>query len=92
MKFEITEEQLKKLDAWMKNIVYPEAIRIQKEKVKQPGIEYRASWKSGYPYEGAIGGGLQFIFVPTSIGTVTKVQYKIYDMDVELDLTDYENF
>ena len=92
MKFEITEEQLKKLDEWLKNTVYPEAIRIQKKKIKQHDPEYRIFWEGGYPYEGAVGGGLQYVFIPTSIGTISKVVYKTYDMNVELDLTDYENF
>lgn len=92
MKFQITEDQYKKIDEWLKNTIYPEAIRIQKKKVKQPGPEYRISWEGGYPYEGAVGGGLQYVFIPTSIGTISKVVYKTYDMNVELDLTDYENF
>lgn len=39
-------------------------------------------------YEGAIGGGLSYTFIPTGLGVIVKVKY----FDEELDLSDYESW
>jgi hypothetical protein len=39
---------------------------------------------------GAIGGQFTFKFIPTTIGTIVKVQY--YPTNDEIDLTNYDDF
>ena len=45
--------------------------------------------KNGEPYVGAIGGSYSFIFIPTSLGTISKV--RCVDGN-EVDLTDENEF
>lgn len=40
-------------------------------------------------YLGAIGGGLEYIFIPTSLGTIAKVKCHCGE---ELDLTEYKDW
>jgi hypothetical protein len=91
MKFEITDKQKEKMNKWLKDEIYPEQINKQKEYLKEHADVadlYGYCHKNGYPYEGAIGGGVTYKFTPTSVGTVVKaVAY-----DKELDLTDYDSF
>ena len=53
---------------------------------------YEESWEAGYPYTGAIGGAMSYVFSPTSIGDHVSVIYKIGDFRRELDLTDYSRW
>jgi hypothetical protein len=47
-------------------------------------------WRSKIPtqYFGAIGGGEEWTFIPTGIGTIVKVKYGKHS----IDLTDSENW
>ena len=90
MKFEVTESDQKKIKDWLENTVYPLAISKQREQIQNPNWIYQQCWEDGYPYEGAIGGGLQYIFTPNGIGECFKVRYS--SVDLELDLTDYESW
>lgn len=86
--FELSIEDQNKVEKWLSTTVYPAVIAEQKAGVKNPSIWYTSSWEEGYPYEGAIGGGLTYSFTPNSIAMVIKVKYK----DFELDLSDYESW
>ncbi len=41
---------------------------------------------------GAIGGAFKFVFIPTTIGTIVKVQFDCDGIKEELDLTDYSEW
>lgn len=45
--------------------------------------------KTGEVYVGAIGGAYEFVFIPTGIGTITKVRCADGE---EIDLTEDEDF
>jgi hypothetical protein len=87
--FELNADQKKQLDEWMEE-QYKKAIEIQKNEVPKSddfyGI-YEESWEMGYPYEGAVGGGITFCFTPTSIGDICVVKYAL--TKAELDITDF---
>jgi hypothetical protein len=87
-KFSLTNDQIVKLDEWMKkqNADAVAAQRANPPDVPLPLLE--SCWEDGFPYGGAIGGGFTFSFTPTSIGVVVKVHNVMTD-DV-LDLTDWE--
>jgi hypothetical protein len=82
MKFSITPEQDIKIDKWLHEEVYPKVIASQREHYKDPSPFITACWDEGYPYEGASGGGLTYSFTPTSLGTVEKVKYGDFELDV----------
>jgi hypothetical protein len=90
--FTISDKELDKLNQWLKNDVYPWVIEHQRKTTKNPDKITKSFWDQGMPYEGAIGGGLHIIFIPTSIGNIVKARYKTYDHDFETDLTDYDTF
>lgn len=90
MKFEVTREQRKKIDQWLKTEVYPQIITEQKQSIDWANNPAALDcWEQGYPYEGAIGGGLTYEFTPTSIGLSFWVSY---GSSHRLDLTDYDNW
>jgi hypothetical protein len=89
----ISEEDNDKIDTWLHTVVYPAIIKEQKARILEHPEQYHAStygwsWENGYPYEGAIGGGLTYSFTPNSIGVAFNVKYGEY----KLDLTSYENW
>lgn len=87
--FYLTDEQKQRVQDWLKEEVYPVIIKEQKARAIEYGTVtsiHEHCWKEGYPYEGAIGGGLTYEFTPTSIGIIEKVRYTDR---FELDLTDY---
>lgn len=88
IKFEISAEDKEKIDRWLTQEVYPDVIAKQKLHI-EPNFVAIDCWENGFPYEGAIGGGITYSFAPTSIGLVTKVQYGV---SYELDLTDYDSW
>lgn len=45
-------------------------------------------YPDGVPYQGAIGGGTTYSFIPTSIGVIVKVSANGH----ELDLTEYDTW
>lgn len=86
MRFELTPKEVQKVNDWLASTVYPAIIEKQKESAELQKMHFaRDAWEHGYPYEGAIGGGVTYEFTPTSIGVVMKVKYA----EFELDLTDY---
>ncbi len=85
MAFLITPEQQKKALKWLHSEVYPKVIEQQKERFKQPDPMIALCWAEGYPYEGAIGGGISYEFSPTSVGMVVRMRYG----EFVLDLTEY---
>ena len=88
--FELTANQKKLVDEWMEE-QYKKAIQIQKDTVSTNDTfyeTYQDSWEMGYPYEGAIGGGITYCFTPTSIECITVVKYSL--TKEELDITDWE--
>ena len=82
MKFSTTTEQDTKIDKWLHEEVYPNVIASQREHYKDPSPFITMCWDDGYPYEGASGGGLTYSFTPTSLGTVEKVRYGDFELDV----------
>lgn len=92
MKFELTPEQYTRAMKWVAEEVYPEMVTNQKETIKDPTPIHIACWEAGYPYEGAIGGGITYEFTPTSLGMVEKVKYTTYSKVYELDLTEYSDW
>ena len=86
-KFELNEQQKARVTAWLKDEVYPDVIAKQKESGTLNGNPIAEDcWKNGFPYGGAIGGGVTYMFTPTSIGVVEKVE----SYGKELDLTEYD--
>lgn len=91
--FSITKEQQKQVNTWLDEVAYPAAIKNQKDQLS-PDSPYRRlyeeSWKLGYPYGGAIGGGVTYSFTPTSLGLVIKVSCS--GVKEQLDITDYDEW
>jgi hypothetical protein len=92
MNFTLTKEQYDKIQKWVKDEVYPAALEHQKKTVKNPDWCYTSTWELGYPYEGAIGGGLTYCFTPTSLGISENVVYENGDFKMKLNVTDYDNW
>lgn len=82
--FEITDSQKEKIDEWYEKIT----LKILNELRKGLGDQFDNLTKNGkQPYYGAMGGGLEYIFIPTSLGTIIKVRECI--TKEEINLTDY---
>ncbi len=77
---------------WLHSDVFPAIIEEQKAAVKNPTPFHISCWEDGYPYEGAIGGGLTYQFTPNSIGMTTSVVYSTATNKYKLDLTDYDSW
>ena len=90
--FTLTDEELKAIDEWLMDEIYPEVIAEQKRNFKANEINpvVLSHWEDGQPYGGAIGGGVTYSFTPTSLGVVVKV--KEAHTGKELDLTDYDSW
>ena len=85
MNFEVDEETTRKIEDWIDG-VYSKLIEEQKRDPKLACDMFaRDCWRSGVPYLGAIGGGVTYMFSPTSLGTVIKVSC----IEEEKDFTDY---
>lgn len=85
--FEVTDEQEKKIEEWREKL----KPKILDELRKELGNQFDVLTEKGeLPYYGAIGGGLEYIFIPTGLGTITKVRECI--TKEEIDLTDYDNW
>jgi hypothetical protein len=92
MKFELTESQQKKLEAW-KTDVYHRGVELQKSTLNGEHpfrLEYEMSWELGYPYTGAIGGQFTYQFTPNSIGESVRVIDQV--TGDHIDLTEYETW
>ncbi len=80
---------------WLDETVYPEVIEFQKNHYKDnnfPVDEFvRDSWAAGYPYSGAIGGGLSYRFTRTSIGDIVTAHYDTFNQNYKLELVEHCN-
>jgi len=86
MNFTIHDLDLKKIDEWLHEVVYPKVIEHHK---KDPNLGIWLLKNANgmeYPYYGAIGGDLTYQFTPTSLGVIIKV---LHVSGAELDITDY---
>lgn len=92
-KFTLTKEQTTKVNDWLHNTVYPEVINQQKSNIKNPMQFHLDCWDMGYPYDGAIGGGLTYCFTETSLGIIETVYYGLgTNMERKLELTDFSHW
>jgi hypothetical protein len=59
-------------------------------------VQHYKTWKQQFMDRsinyGAIGGAFKFVFIPTTIGTIVKVQFDCDGIKEELDLTDYSEW
>lgn len=85
----ISEHTYKKLKNWISECD-AKAVAKQRSEYKNPDAVVIACWNDGYPYFGAIGGGISYTVTPTSLGAAIKARYTY--LDEELDLTEYENW
>ena len=75
MKFEISIEDQHRIHDWQMKEVYPDVIAQQRAAAGPDTPQFaRDCWDQGYPYAGASGGDLTYIFTPTSLGLVTEVE------------------
>lgn len=88
MNFTLSKEQIEIASDWLFK-KRAEHLALQKEQIAEPNIFMKQCWEGGYPYTGAIGGDVTYMFTSTSLGVIAKIQYLDND---ELDLTDYENW
>lgn len=88
MKFEISEDQHKKINEWLKD-VHQEVIEMQRKSM-DPKEFSLLTMDGKYPYYGAIGGGLTYSFMLTSLGITTVVKESITGK--ELNVTDYSGW
>lgn len=86
--FTVTPEQQERIDKWLMEVIYPPIVAEQRRSFEDPHPMMVSDWDSGYPYQGAIGGGITYEFTPTSIGVIFKVRCD----EQTLDLTDYESW
>jgi hypothetical protein len=84
--FEITKEQQIKIDLWLKQ---QDKFALESQKLLMSEQEFEDLTCGGkHPYCGAISGGIQYTFIPTSIGTICKIKHSLTNK--ELDITDYD--
>lgn len=86
--FQVTDEETAKIHEWLMTTVYPPIIEEQRKTFADAHEVMKYNWDLGYPYGGAIGGGVTYCFTPTSLGTVFIVQA----WGQELNLTDYDSW
>lgn len=86
--FSLTDNQTIRLCQWTAE---QNRVAVEEQRKNPPAHVSRelleSCWESGYPYGGAIGGSLTFMFTPTGLGVVTKVRDAFTGQ--ELDLSDY---
>lgn len=87
--FQLLDSEYQKIVEWEleQNQI---AIAQQKERILPDDLAYETAkdcWDLGFPYAGAIGGGLTYKFFPTSLGTIVTVEHG-FTKDT-LDATDY---
>ena len=66
------------------------AVEDQKKRILPGDMAYDTAkdcWDLGFPYAGAIGGGLTYSFTPTAIGVTIVVEHAF--TKAKLDATDY---
>jgi hypothetical protein len=86
--FSLTPNQEEKIRIWLEKC---EAEFVQKQKLSMSESEWKYLTSDGkYPYYGAIGGAVQYIFIPTSIGVAVKAKFT--PTGEEINLTDYDEW
>jgi|GEM_PF-4259931 len=80
-------ETIKKYSDWMQKCIADD-LEHQKKNIKDPDETYLMSWEAGFPYHGAIGGGVTIEVSETSIGQVVRANYT--PLDRNIDLTEYD--
>lgn len=81
--FTVNEDQHAKIDAWREKV---EAKALADGRIRT--CNEALGYGGDYPYYGAIGGELTYVFTGTSIGDILKVQM----LGEELDVTDYDSW
>jgi len=83
--FSLSDEQWKKLHEWHSQILEEVATgQWENLDIRQHMIDSKT------PYGGAVGGALTYMFTPTNLGTVVKVEDGF--TGEKIDLTDYEDW
>lgn len=89
MKFELNVDQVVKYNLWRAEVA-AKGVEKQKAEVKNPDYMHITCWEMGYPYTGAIGGEISFIFAPNGIGECVSAKDSV--TGEEINLTDYESW
>lgn len=93
--FSLSKEQEKKLEQWLatikKEVVevqIEEYSRADHEALRDKAVFLKESYDKGVynPYEGAIGRGLSYTFIPNNIGTSVFCEYAGH----KIDLSEYD--
>jgi hypothetical protein len=87
MKFEIPEDKFEQFNVWREE---QDKIAAEKQKEDEELCKMIEDCGLGFPYYGATGGNLKFMFTPCSIGVTIQVEH-LYTKAV-LDLTNYEDW
>jgi hypothetical protein len=82
--FKIEAKDRKRIDEWSK---IQDKLTMDLQNKRRIA---RGEKTVNYPYYGCSGGELQYIFIPTTIGIITKVKHAMTEN--EFDFTDYGNF
>jgi len=86
--FSLSDKQQQKLNTWLE---VQEKAFLEKQKLSMSASDWKHLTLDGkYPYYGTISGAIKYIFYPTSIGVVVKVEYTPTG-DI-IDLTDYDEW
>lgn len=86
MHFELDNEQYKKANIWLDE-QYEKEYNRRKEAGELSDNDFEADGKK-YPYHGAIGGEVEYVFKPTSLGCIVLVRYN----GAELNITNFEDW
>lgn len=86
MIFEVTDADEARITKWLQEEVYPELRKSRKHKK----IQWHDYDDAMYPYAGAIGGDITYIFTPNSLGYVTEVEEHFSKK--RLNITDYSSW
>ena len=88
LKFIIEKNQEEKINLWFEK---QQKIAIETQRQLMSEKEFADLTGNGmYSYDGAIGGALEYKFIQTSLGLITKVSHLLTKN--ELDVTDYDNW
>lgn len=90
--FSLDREQSLKVDHWIKTVIYPQVLARQEQCESIRDLIFTDSKGVRHPYLGAIGGGVTYSFCPTSLGTITKVNWNDGTLNETLDVTDYDSW
>jgi len=86
MQFEVTKEQEAKVREWLQTDVYPKLRKSRKHRK----IVWHDYDDAMYPYAGAIGGDISYIFSPTSLGYCVEAEEHFSKR--RLNITDFSDW